>query len=61
MDMQKYPRLKTKNVLSQFYIYWNDIFTNMQKYNPLNIDFIESEIKELVNRCRKSSQQDQCI
>lgn len=57
--MQKYPRLKTKNVLPSFY--WNDIFTNMQKYNPLNIDFIESEIKELVNRCRKSSQQDQCI
>ena len=25
------------------------------------INIIESEIKELVNRCRKSSQQDQCI
>jgi hypothetical protein len=52
---------KNQKCFTQFYIYLDDILTNMQKYNPLNINFIESEIKELVNRCRKSFQQDQCI
>lgn len=60
MDMQKYPRLKTKNVLPSS-ISTGMTFLLICRNNPLNIDFIESEIKELVNRCRKSSQQDQCI
>ena len=52
---------KNQECFTLFYTYLKDILTNIHKYDPLNINIIESEIKELVNRCRKSSQQDQCI
>lgn len=49
---------KNLECFTLFYTYLDDILANIQKYNPLNTSFIESDIRGVVSRCKKTSQQD---